>query len=184
MKQTNTVRCLLLLCGALLMATTPLSATHSFVVVNADKCLDVSKVGKQENEFLKELQGKFEKGLLEKEKAVKDISVKINDDYLESLSEEAEKELRQEFEKANLSFAEARQQAFQMFQQAKQQIMDKLFRWVSKASETVAKNIGVKVVFQSENVLYVDESLDITKQVIEELDDMYVKELEAKTTEK
>ena len=178
---------MLFLCVALFAVNTALAADtpeqKSFVIVNADKCLAESKIGKQETEFLQTLQSKFESDIAEKDKEVKDISLKFNDDYLESLTEEAARALKESFEKANLSLAEAKQQAYQMFHQAKQQIMGKLFRWTSKASEVVAKKLNAKAVLQSEETLYYDESLDVTNNIVEELDNMYLKELEQQTIE-
>ena len=184
MRKTNIVRSFLLLFGILFSVATPLSAgEQAFIVVDTDKCVTESKIGKQEMEFLQTLQDKFEKDLLEKEKAVKDISVKFNDDYLESLSEDAVKKLKEEFEIANQAFGEARQQTYQMFHQAKQQIMDKLFKWTSQASEVVVKAFSAKAAIQAEDLLYYEPSLDKTDNVTEELDKMYLKELEQQTAE-
>ncbi len=71
-------------------------------VVNFKTCVEQSEMGKKEQANFESLKKQMEGVLEEKEKALNEIANKFNDpDYLDSLSPEAEAELKHKFRSLN-----------------------------------------------------------------------------------
>ncbi|MFQ5729127.1 MAG: OmpH family outer membrane protein, partial [Waddliaceae bacterium] len=79
-------------------------------LVNFKACVEKSKFGKQEQDNFEALKKQMEGVLEEKEKTLSEISTKFNDpDYLDSLSSEAEAELKHKFRSLNQELAQHQQ---------------------------------------------------------------------------
>lgn len=64
-------------------------------IVNTKKCLEESKLGKQEQANFEKMKHQMESVLQEKERTLEDIESKLNDDdYMDSISDEAASELK------------------------------------------------------------------------------------------
>lgn len=165
----------LLLCSAIPSEANAESPRYGFV--NFKHCVENSKVGKKEQENFESLKKQMEQVLDEKEKALNEISQKFNDaDYLDSLSAEAEAELKHKFRNLNQELAQHQQQFYQMLQQANFKVMQKMNDSISTAAKTVAKNKHFDMIINEEGTFYYDPVFDVSKDVIKVMDENFAKE--------
>jgi len=152
-------------------------------IVNFKTCVEKSKLGKQEQGNFDALKKQIEAMLSDKEKTLNDMAEKLNDpDHLDSLSLEAETELKRKFRGISQEISEQQQKYYEKLQQANFKILDKLADYIGKASETVAKKNGIHMILNEDGTYYYDKDLDISNEVVTVMDEMYEKEpKEAKT---
>lgn len=161
------------LCSA---AEAPTSAIK-VAVVNFKTCVDQSKIGKQEQSSFEALKKQMELSLEEKEKAMTEISEKFNDpDYLDSLSPEAETELKRKFRGMNQELSQIQAQYYQTLQQTNFKIVQKLQEDVTKAAARIAEQDGYDIVLNEESVFFVNAKHDISAKVVQVMDQNFEKE--------
>jgi len=154
-----------------------------FGVVNFKKCVENSNIGKQEQTSFENLKKQMENVLGEKEKAMNDMASKFNDpDYLDSLSPEAETELKRKFRQQNQELAQLQSQYMQNLQQTNLKVIQKLNDLVTKASERVAKDEKLDVVFNEEAFFFYSPAIDITSKVVALLNEDFAKEQTSENT--
>lgn len=147
-------------------------------IVNFKSCVEKSKSGKQEQANFEALKKQMETVLEEKEKAVNEISTKFSDpDYMDSLSPDAEKELKHKYRAMSQEIGQIQGQYYQTLQQANMKILQKLNDTVAKAAAKVAKDNKIDVVLNDDGGFYFAPDLDISNQVIAVMDEMYEKEI-------
>lgn len=140
-------------------------------LVNFKYCVENSKLGKQEQSNFESLKKQMDEVLEEKEKALSEISGKLNDpDYLDSLSQEAEAELKHKYRSMTQEMAQHQQQFYQMLNQANFKIVQKLNEIVGEASKEVAKKKNLDLIINEEGTFYYSQALDISKDVVKEMD--------------
>lgn len=145
--------------------------------VNFKVCVEKSKFGKQEQANFDSLKKQMETMLSEKEKTLNEMADKLEDpDYLDSLSPDAETELKRKFRTLSQEMTQQQQQYLQTLQQANFKILEKLDDLISKSSEIVAKKNGIHVISNDDNTYYYDKDLDITNEIVTAMDDLYEKE--------
>lgn len=143
-------------------------------LVNFKTCVETSKLGKQEQANFEKIKKQMEDVLAEKEKALKELSAKFNDeDYIDSLSSEAEAELKHKFRSLNQELAQHQQQFFQMLQQANYKIIQKMTEEINEASKIVAKKKNLDVIINEEGTFFYNPSLDISQDIVKEMDDRF-----------
>ncbi len=143
-------------------------------VVNFKKCVEDSKVGKKEQETFEALKKQMESVLEEKEKALNEIGSKFNDpDYLDSLSPEAETDLKRKFRALNQEITEQQNQYYQTLQQTNFKVIQKLTDAVAAAAQKVAKDNHVDLMVSEETSFYYSPDLDLSKQVVAEMDRVF-----------
>lgn len=146
-------------------------------VVDFKACVERSKIGKKEQANFETLKKQMEGVLEEKEKSLTEISNKISDpDYIDSLSQEAEAELKHKYRVLTQELAQHQQQFYQMLNQANMKIVQKLTETVAQAAKTVAANKKLDIVIHDEGTFYYSPSLNISDEVIKILDDNFAKE--------
>jgi len=138
--------------------------------VSFKECLERTKYGKQEQARFEQLKSDLEKEISEKEKVLKEISPKFSEEYLDSLTPEAEAELKEKFGRLSQELTHMQNQYYQTLNQANMQVVQKLFEMIGEASKRVAKEKGLVLILNDETCFYKDESLDVTAAVIEDLD--------------
>ena len=90
---------------------------HKVVYVDFKECVEGSKLGKQEQSTFENLKKQMEKALEEQEKTLTDLATKLNDtDYLDSLTPEAETELKRKFRALNQEMNQVQSQYYQTLQ--------------------------------------------------------------------
>lgn len=145
-------------------------------LVNFKNCVEQSKVGKTEQANFEALKKQMESVLAEKEKSLNEMATKFNDaDYLDSLSPEAETELKRKFRNMNQEIQQQQQQYLQTLQQTNLKVIQNLTEMVTKASATVAQKEKFDLVFNEEACFYCSPDLDVTKKVIAILDEEFEK---------
>lgn len=158
-------------------------------VVNTKKCLEESKLGKQEQENFEKMKTQMESILQDKEKTLEDLESKLNDDdYMDSISEDAAGELKRKKRTIRNEGMQLQNQYMQTLQQANMKIIQKLTEVIGKASAQVAKDAtganAVDIIFTDEACTYFVPRLDVTSRVVAKMNAMFdaeQKESAAKT---
>lgn len=155
------------MCGA----TFSLSAAEVSSVVNFSTCITNSKYGKKEQENFENLRKQLSSLIEDTEKELKDISAKFEDsEYLDSLSPKAEEEMKARFQTLNDDLSRYQNQFYQVMQQANMQLIHKMSAQITRASEKIAKDKKIDYVINKEACFYFRPDLDVTQQVIAEMD--------------
>ncbi len=145
-------------------------------LVNFKTCVEKSKVGKTEQANFESLKKQMESVLAQKEQTLTEMAAKFNDaDYLDSLSPEAETEVKRKFRTLNQEISQQQQQYLQTLQQTNLKVIQNLTELVTKAANTVAKNEKLDIVFNEEASFYWDPKLDVTDKVVAILDEEFEK---------
>ncbi|WP_052354689.1 OmpH family outer membrane protein [Candidatus Protochlamydia sp. R18] len=147
-------------------------------IVNAKKCLDESKLGKEEQANFDKMKKQMESILQDKERDLEELESKINDeDYMDSISEEAASELKRKKRNLKNEGLQLQNQYIQTLQQANLKIVQKLTDTIAKASSQVAQDttIGqaVDVIFSDEACTYFAPGLDVTDRVVTKMNAIY-----------
>lgn len=160
------------LCASTLCAAD--SQPSKIGIVNAKKCLEESKFGKQEQANFEKMKVQMESVLMEKEKAYEDIENKLNDeDYLDSISSEAEAELKRKKRTMKQDAMQLQNQYMQTLQQANAKVIQKLSETVNVASEQVAKEAGYDIIINDEATSYFNKQLDVSDRIVKKMDAIY-----------
>lgn len=145
--------------------------------VNFKSCVEQSKIGKQEQAAFEALKKQMESVLLEKEKVLNDMAAKMEDaDYLDSLSSEAETEMKRKFRGLSQEYAQLQNQYLQTLNQTNMKVLQKINEVVAEASKTAAKQNNIDLVFNDETCFFASPSFDISQQIIAIMDQMHEKE--------
>lgn len=153
-------------------------------LVNFKTCVEKSKMGLKEQASFDAMKKQMEAILEEKEKALTEVATKFNDiDYLDSLSPDAEAELKRQFRTLNQEFSTQQGQFYQTLSQTNMLVVQKLTEAVTKACEEVAKNLKLDVILNEESCFFADGKIDISLKVVEVLDRMFEKESQVAKTE-
>lgn len=143
----------------------------SIGVVNFSNCVTDSKLGKQEQSSFDALKKQMSTLLEDTEKQLNDIAAKFNDpEYLDGLSPEAEEELKNKFRVLSDEMNRYQNQYYQVLNQANMRIIQTISNGINTASEKVAKDKKLTVVVNKDACFYFSPTLDVTNQVVSEMD--------------
>lgn len=146
-------------------------------VVNFKSCVEKSKLGKQEQSAFDALKKQMETTLGEREKVLNEMAAKFEDpDYLDSLSPEAETEMKRKFRALNQEYTQVQNQYYQTLNQTNFRVVQKLTEAAAKATKTVAKETNLDLVLNDESCFFVSPALDISTQIVTEMDKVFDKE--------
>jgi outer membrane protein len=156
---------------AFLPFTTEAAQPTKVAVVNFKECVEHSKFGKAEQEMFNKMKKEAEESLKGKESELSGIANKLNDaDYMDGLSSNAEKELKEQYRTLNQDLARKQQAAYQALTQANYLIAQKLTEEVTKAAEEVAKKEGYDIVLNQDACFYSSTAYNITGKVVAQMD--------------
>ena len=156
---------------ALALSSASLCADQNFGVVNFGTCVSDSKLGQQEQASFENLKKQMTTLLEGTEKQLNDLSSKFNDpDYLDGLSPEAEEEMKNKFRTLNEELSRYQNQYYQVMNQANMKIVQTLSTSINTASEKVAKEKKLNVVFNKDACFFYIPTLDVTTLVIAQMD--------------
>jgi len=149
----------------------PSSQAPRIGIVNTKKCLEDSKLGKQEQANFEKMKQQMESVLQEKEKALEEIESKVNDDdYMDSISEEAASELKRKKRTIKNEGMQLQNEYMQRLQQANLKIVQRLTEVIGKACAQVAKDKSngqpIDVIFTDEACTFFSPSLDVSDRVV------------------
>lgn len=143
----------------------------SIGVVNFADCVTDSKLGKQEQSSFDSLKKQMSTMLEDTEKQLNDIAAKFNDpEYLDGLSPEAEDELKNKFRMLSEEMNRYQNQYYQVLNQANMRIVQTISGGINSAAEKVAKDKKLTVVVNKDACFYYSPTLDVTNQVVSEMD--------------
>lgn len=145
--------------------------------VNFKKCVETSKLGKQEQAAFEALKKQMESVLSEKEKTLNEMASKLEDpDYLDSLSPESETEMKRKFRSLSQEYSAVQQQYLQTLNQTNFKVVQKINDKVAEAASAVAKQSGIDLIVNDETIFFGSPNLDITSQVVSMMDQNFDKE--------
>lgn len=156
-------------------------------IVNTKKCLENSKLGKQEQSNFEKMKQQMESILQEKEKTLEDIESKLNDDdYMDSISEDAAGELKRKRRSIRNEGMQLQNQYMQTLQQANLKIIQRLTDSIGKASALVAQESvngqSLDLIFTDEACTYYSPRLDVTDQVVAKMNAIFDAEQKENTS--
>jgi outer membrane protein len=162
------VACAAAPCMAVEKVVPPTVGTVSFKAV-----LEKSKIGKEEQARFEQMRKQMEQTIEQKEKELNELAPKFSDEYLDSLTPEAESELKEKFKNVSQDLTQLQNQYYQTLNQANMQVVQKLFDMISDASKTLAKEKGLDLIINDESCFYKADKLDISTDLIKKLDEMH-----------
>ncbi|MBS0635506.1 MAG: OmpH family outer membrane protein [Verrucomicrobia bacterium] len=159
---------------ALTSATAPATGGNAKIgIVNLKTCFEGSKLGKQEHARFEEIKKQIETTIEGKEKELNDMAPKFSDEYLDTLSPEAEAELKGKYQRLAQELSQLQNQYYNMMSQANMQIVQTIQEAVSTASKKVAESKGLDLVLNQEACFFNGSSLDVSTAVISEMDSQF-----------
>ncbi|MBX9924260.1 MAG: OmpH family outer membrane protein [Rhabdochlamydiaceae bacterium] len=159
------------------LAAGSLSAAESVGVVNFADCVTNSKVGQEEQARFDGMKKQLGTHLEQTEKEMNDLASKLNDpEYLDGLSPEAEKDLKEKIARLNEEFSRYQNQYYQVLNQANMKVVQLISSKVNAASELIAKDKKLTLVLHKDVCFFYSSPLDITVDVIAHMDKAYEQE--------
>jgi outer membrane protein len=165
----------LLLASMLIMALPSLEAAELKVgVVDFKKCVENSKLGKQEQDNFNKMKAQMESVLAEKEKVLTDLAQKLQDtDYLDSISELTETEMKRKFRTLSQEMSQHQQQYYQVLQQAHVKVIQGINEAIAEASKNLATSDKYDLIINDESAFFSSSALDVSDRVITEMDKVF-----------
>lgn len=156
----------------------PMHSASTIGIVNTKKCLEESKLGKQEQANFEKMKQQMESVLQEKERTLEEIETKLNDDdYMDSITEETANELKRKKRTIRNEGMQLQSQYMQTLQQANLKIVQKLTDTISKASAQVAQDPAtgqqLEIIFTDEACTYYSPRLDVSDKVIAKMNAIF-----------
>ncbi len=146
-------------------------------IVNFGKCVEASKYGQYEQKQFETIRGQLQKSIQDLDEQLNATATKLQDkDFIDSLSPEAEKELKVKFQNLGEELNRYQSQYYQIMQQANMKLMHTLADLINEASEHIAKKSHLSLVLNKDAAFHFSSTLDITDEVISEMDKKFEKE--------
>ncbi len=139
-------------------------------IVDFRECLDQSHQGKKEQQKLEDLRIKMTASFSDKEKKLSDVYNKLNDpEYMDGLSPSAEKDLQDQFQKLSEEMNQLQYESSQLASQTQFKVLQTMDESVKSATKTIAERKDLELVVNKDTCFFYNTDLDITKDVIEEM---------------
>ncbi len=153
------------------LATSAFASDSNFGIVNFTTCIADSKLGKQEQASFETLKKQMAALVEDTEKQLQELTNKLSDqEYLDGLSPEAEKELKNKYEALSQDHQRYSAQSYQTLNQTHMRVMQGIGSSIVEASEKVAKNKKLSMVVNKDACFFHAPMLDVTADVIAEMD--------------
>ncbi|MEI6242161.1 MAG: OmpH family outer membrane protein [Chlamydiota bacterium] len=150
-------------------------------IVNFASCIMESKYGKQEQEQLEKIKKQWSSLIEETEKELKSLSAKLEDqNYLDGLSPAATEELKVKQRTLGDDLGKYQSQLYQILNQANYGLIQKMFGRIAESSEKVAAQKKLDMVINKEACFFYKPTMDITKDVVTDMDKNFDKEKASK----
>jgi outer membrane protein len=147
-----------------------ISKGANFGIVDFSTCIMESKYGKKEQSSFDSLKNQIQSMLQDAEKQLGEVTAKLQDqDYLDSLSPEAEMELKGRYQALSEEYGRYQNQYYQVLNQANMRVVQTMSQHITKASQEVAKEMKIPLVVSKEAAFYYDPNFDMTTLVIERM---------------
>ena len=146
-------------------------------IVSFANCIQESKYGKKEQSTLKALQNQITSLVKDTEQQLQEIATKLNDpEYIDTLSPEGEQELKIKFQNHQEDLMRYQQQYSEFINQANYKVMQTMFFHIKNAAKIVSEKLNLDYVLDENSVICNNAGIEVTKQVIQELDMLFEKE--------
>ena len=150
-------------------------------IVNFGSCVMESKYGKYEQNQFEKIRSQWTSLIEDTEKELKEISAKFEDqEYLDGLSPEAEDEMKAKYRSLYEDMGKYQNQLNQVLSQANYFFIQRMSANISKASESIAKNKKINFIINKDACFYYANNLDLTKDVIHEMNKNYEQDVKEK----
>lgn len=149
------------------------AATQNIGTVSFKKCLETSKIGMQEQTRFDQMRKQMEQSIEQKEKELKELSPKFTEEYLDTLTPEAEEQLKEKFKNLSQDLTQQQNQYYQVLNQTNMQVVQKLFDMISEASKTIAKEKNLDIILNDETCFFHTDATDVSSLIIKKLDEMF-----------
>ncbi len=159
-----------LLLGAFFLPQTISLSALTIGTVNARRCVEQSKLGQAEQSQFNQLQKQLEQGVENKEKEINELKPKLNNEYLDTLTPDAERQLKERFGQLQQEHQELYYNMSMMLNKANYELMQKLLEKIQEASKTVANTKKIDLIINDEACFFKNDALDVSSDVITELD--------------
>ncbi len=157
------------------LSTYAFGADSTVGIVNFASCVTDSKLGQQEQAAFEDIKKQMSSLLEDTDKQLREIAGKFNDqEYLDGLSPEAEQDLKEKFQALNEDLQRYQSQYYQVLNQANMKVIQVMSGAISDAAEKVAKDKKLGMVVNKEACFFFSPGLEITPDVIAELDKNFV----------
>lgn len=151
-------------------------------VVSFANCIQESKYGKQEQSTIKAMQNQITSLIEDTEKQLQEIASKLNDaEYIDALSPEGEQELKIKFQNHQEDLQRYQQQYYQFINQANYKVMQTMNFHIKNAAKIVSAKLNLDYIFDENSVICNNAGIEVTNQIIQELDMLFDKEEKSKT---
>lgn len=151
-------------------------------VVNFASCVTDSKSGKKEQENLENMRKQMASLIEDADKELREMAAQFEDpEYLDSLSPKAEEEMKAKFQARQEDLSRYQNQFYQVMNQMQMQMLHKINGNISKAAEKIAHEKNLDYVMNKEACFYIRSDLDVTAEVITEMDRSYESEVANRT---
>jgi outer membrane protein len=147
------------------------AAEQKVGIVNFSSCIVESKLGKQEQGAFETMRKQLVSLVEDTDKQLREISDKLQDkDHLDGLSKEAEEQLKNKFAQLSEELNRYQQQYYQFMHQGQNKIMQTVIGGINHAAEQIAATKGYNVILNKEACFFYSPTLDITTEVVKEMD--------------
>jgi len=166
----------LLLAGASAISTQGFATEASNLpgIVNFQACVSETKVAQEKQKELEGLEKQFRVRIDEIQKRCKEIDEKLgNEAYIDSISAEAEENLKNERQAEVQKLMSAQNEFQQIMQQQQMAFQQSFVLSLSDAAKQVAKERGHSFVISKDACLFYDDKLDMTKDVVAKVNAVY-----------
>ncbi len=169
---------------AFILAGLQLSAAEQKVgIVNIENIITETKLAKQEQASFETMRKQFSSLLEDTDKQLRDINDKLQDkDYLDGLSPEAEQEMKTKFAQLSEEMQRYNQQYYGFMQQGQQKMAQVVFGALGQAAEKIAAAKGYTMILNKQACFYSAPTLDVTTDMIKEMDKNYEDEAKKQPT--
>ena len=162
-----------LLLSSLVASASPsfaISKGANFGIVDFSTCISESKIGEKEQAGFDSLKNQIQSMLQDAEKQLTEVANKLQDqDYMDSLSPEAEMELKGKHQALSEEYVRYQNQYYQVLNQANMRVIQTMSQYIAQASQEVAKEMKIPLVVSKEAAFYYDPNFDMTQLVIEKM---------------
>lgn len=163
-------------CTFLFLSSAHAAQNSSAGIVNFTTCITESKYGQQEQASFEDVQNKMSSIMKDLEGQLQEIAGKFQDpDFIDSISPEAEQEMKARFQTINEELSRYQNQYYQVMNQANMKLVQLMSQHVSDAAESIAKKQKLSVILNKEACFYYDTKQDITAAVVSEMDKSFEK---------
>lgn len=165
--------------AGLIMGASPLTAqvTQEIGIVDFRRCLDDSKFGQKERDGLLALQKQLATQVEAAEQELNHLTDKLRDpEFLDSLSSEAEEELKMRYQALSQDIVQRQNQFYQIMGQGEMKLMQQLTTQIMRAAQIVAKEKKLEYVIREDAFAFFNPTHDVTKDVVSEMDKLFISE--------